>query len=52
VRVEDTLTIFLNGTYANKVQLPPAAFERVGVFIAGQLAVEFRDFTLRVKQKN
>lgn len=44
----DKLQIFLNGQYIDQVSHPSEAIESVGIFIGGQLAADFRDFSVRV----
>lgn len=48
VRHGDQLRIFVNGEYINQVAYPRASVDRVGMFISGQLAAEFRELTVRI----
>jgi hypothetical protein len=48
VRRGDKLRIFVNGEYLNQATYTSEPVDRVGMFIAGQLAAEFREFTVRV----
>ncbi len=48
VRRGDKLRIFVNGEYINQVTYPRAPVDRVGMFIGGQLAAEFRELPVRI----
>jgi hypothetical protein len=48
VRRGDKLRIFVNGEYINQVIYAHASVDRVGMFIGGQLAAEFRELTVRI----
>lgn len=48
VRRGDKLRIFVNGEYIDQVTYPRASVDRVGMFIGGQLAAEFRELSVRI----
>jgi len=43
-----SIQLFLNGQYLNQGAYQSAAVERVGMFISGELAADFSEFTVRV----
>ena len=48
VRRAGKLNVFINGEFVNQANFIPAPVDSVGMFISGQLAAEFREFTVRV----
>jgi hypothetical protein len=48
VRRADKLDVYINHEFVHQAKFIPAPVDAVGMFISGQIAAEFRDFSVRV----
>jgi len=49
-RVGNVVKIYINGNFVNQAPYEPAPVQKMGLFIAGQLKVEFRELSVRVRR--